>query len=498
MSNFSDLGLRDPILRAIKEGGYEQMTPIQSRAIPNIMEGKDLIGVAQTGTGKTAAFSLPLIQYLLKGEGKRKAKTARSLILAPTRELAIQISDNVRDYSKYLHLRSTIVFGGASEKPQIKAMAPGVDILIATPGRLLDLMSQGHIKLNEVEFLVLDEADRMLDMGFIRDIKKIIKELPDKRQTVLLSATMPKSVTTLANTILINPVRVEVAPAATTAEKVEQHVMMVPKSRKRDLLGHVLKDDAIKRVLIFTRTKHGANRVSEFLEKLGVTSAAIHGNKSQNARQRALADFRDGAIRALVATDVAARGIDVDGVTHVINFELPNEPDSYVHRIGRTARAGATGISYSFCDHEERAYLKDIEKNIRQSVPVFEEHPYHEEGMAAAPAGAKKDSNNRGGRPSRNARGGSPKGRAGNKTGNKTGNKNRRSGSQQASGNSQNAEGKTNTNANSRPAGNPAGRTSEKPAGKPNRKPGSRPGNRPGNKAGNQTGNRSGRKTSSV
>ncbi|WP_421782005.1 DEAD/DEAH box helicase [Kiloniella litopenaei] len=487
MSNFSDLGLRDPILRAIKEGGYEQMTPIQSRAIPNIIEGKDLIGVAQTGTGKTAAFSLPLIQYLLKGEGKRKAKTARSLILAPTRELAIQISDNVRDYSKYLHLRSTIVFGGASEKPQIKAMAPGVDILIATPGRLLDLMSQGHIKLNEVEFLVLDEADRMLDMGFIRDIKKIIKELPDKRQTVLLSATMPKSVTALANSILIDPVRVEVAPAATTAEKVEQHVMMVPKNRKRDLLAYVLKDSDIKRVLIFTRTKHGANRVSEFLEKQGITSAAIHGNKSQNARQRALNEFRDGNIRALVATDVAARGIDVDGVTHVINFELPNEPDSYVHRIGRTARAGATGISYSFCDHEERAYLKDIEKNIRQSVPVFEEHPYHDEGMAAAPAGEKKGGNNRG-RPNRKGRNGNGKNPNRNQSSNKNkaGSNNRRSGSQKASGNATN---KTQKNS----AGKAVENTAEKPTGHPNRKRAdNKPKNKQVNKQGNKPTNRSG------
>ncbi|KLN61772.1 DEAD/DEAH box helicase [Kiloniella spongiae] len=492
MSNFSDLGLRDPILRAIKEGGYEQMTPIQSRAIPNILEGKDLIGVAQTGTGKTAAFSLPLIQYLLKGEGKRKAKTARSLILAPTRELAIQISDNVRDYSKYLHLRSTIVFGGASEKPQIKAMAPGVDILIATPGRLLDLMSQGHIKLNEVEFLVLDEADRMLDMGFIRDIKKIIKELPDKRQTVLLSATMPKSVTTLANTILINPVRVEVAPAATTAEKVEQHVMMVPKSRKRDLLGHVLKDDAIKRVLIFTRTKHGANRVSEFLEKLGITSAAIHGNKSQNARQRALADFRDGAIRALVATDVAARGIDVDGVTHVINFELPNEPDSYVHRIGRTARAGATGISYSFCDHEERAYLKDIEKNIRQSVPVFEDHPYHEEGIAAAPAGSSKDGKN-GGRPNRNARNGKP-------SNGKPGNKSRRGNSSKPTGKSKPTAGRQDAKPNQDKSGQ--GKSGSKPNNNADNKSGNRannrPGNRPSNRSANKSRNRPGNKSSNA
>ncbi len=381
MNKFADHGLRAPILRAIEEGGYTTMTPIQAQAIPIILSGKDLIGVAQTGTGKTAAFSLPIIQMLLKGEGKRKPKTVRSLILAPTRELAIQIGENIRAYSKYLHLRSALVFGGASDKPQIKAMQGGVDILIATPGRLLDLMQQGHVRLGEAEFLVLDEADRMLDMGFIRDITKIVAALPKDRQTVLFSATMPKSVAKFAADILRSPKRVDVAPAATTAEKVDQHVLMVPKERKRELLAHMLKDEAIKRVIVFTRTKHGANKVAKHLDQLGITAGAIHGNKSQNARQKALKEFRDGDIRALVATDVAARGIDVDGVTHVINYELPNEPESYVHRIGRTARAGATGISYSFCDHEERSYLRDIEKIIRQQVQVLEDHPFHREGL---------------------------------------------------------------------------------------------------------------------
>ncbi len=383
MSKFTELGLRDSILRAVEEGGYEEMTPIQSQAIPTILKGKDLIGVAQTGTGKTAAFSLPIIQLLVKGEGQRIPKTARSLILAPTRELAVQIAENIRAYAKYLHFRTTLVYGGASAKPQIKALSYGVDILIATPGRLLDLMGQGHISLNKVEFLVLDEADRMLDMGFIRDIQKIVDAIPKQRQTVMFSATMPQSVERLAHNILNKPARIDVAPASTTAEKVDQHVLMVPKSRKRDLLAHVMKDTAIERVLIFTRTKHGANRVARYLDQLGISSGAIHGNKSQNARQKALNEFRSGDIRALVATDVAARGIDVDGVTHVINFELPNEPESYVHRIGRTARAGATGISLSFCDHEERAYLKDIERIIRQPVPLMEDHPFHFEGMEA-------------------------------------------------------------------------------------------------------------------
>ena len=390
MSKFADLGLRDAILRAVEEGGYTEMTPIQRRAIPNVLEGKDLIAIAQTGTGKTAAFSLPIIQMLLKGEGRRNPKVARSLILAPTRELAVQIAENIRAYTKYLHLRIALVYGGASSKPQIKSMLAGVDILIATPGRLLDLTNQRHIDLSQVEFLVLDEADRMLDMGFIRDIKKIIAYLPKKRQTVMFSATMPKTVEKLANSILHNPARVEVDPGATTAEKVKQHVLMVPKSRKRDLLVHMLKDASIKRVLIFTRTKHGANRVALHLEKRGISSGAIHGNKSQNARQKALNAFRSGQIRALVATDVAARGIDVDGVTHVINFDLPNEPESYVHRIGRTARAGATGISLSFCDHEERDYLRDIEKIIRQKVPLMVEHPFHFEGIGM-PAGDDDD-----------------------------------------------------------------------------------------------------------
>lgn len=381
MTNFADLGLRDPILRAVVEGGYETMTPIQDQAIPLVLAGKDLIAVAQTGTGKTAAFSLPIINMLARGEGKRSPKTARTLILAPTRELAVQIGENVRHYGKYMHFRSTLVYGGASAKPQIKSMERGVDVLIATPGRLLDLVNQRHINLREVEFLVLDEADRMLDMGFIRDIQKIIAMLPRDRQTLLFSATMPASVTKLAKSILRNPERVEVAPEATTAEKVDQYVLMVPKNRKRDLLANVMKDEAIKRVIIFTRTKHGANRVAKYLDQLGIASDAIHGNKSQNARQKALKAFRDGNVRALVATDVAARGIDVDDVTHVINFELPNEPESYVHRIGRTARAGATGISFSFCDHDERPYLRDIEKLIRQEITVKEDHPYHREGL---------------------------------------------------------------------------------------------------------------------
>ena len=381
MTKFADLDLRPPILRAIEEGGYETMTPIQSKAIPKVLAGNDLIAVAQTGTGKTAAFSLPIIQLLVKGEGKRKPKTARSLILAPTRELAVQIEENIRGYAKYLHYKIGLVFGGVSQKAQVKMMAPGVDILIATPGRLIDLMNQGQLKLNEVEYFVLDEADRMLDMGFIRDINKIVAALPKKRQTLFFSATMQQRVAGLAKTILTNPDRVEIAPAATTAEKVDQYVLYVPKNQKNKLLAHVLKDPTIEKAIIFTRTKHGANRVSKKLDQLGISSSAIHGNKSQNARQAALNQFRDGEIRTLVATDVAARGIDVDDITHVINFDLPNEEDSYVHRIGRTARAGKTGISLSFCDHEERKYLKDIERLICQKITIKDDHPFHIEGI---------------------------------------------------------------------------------------------------------------------
>ncbi len=377
MTDFAGLKLAQPILRAIQDEGYTTPTPIQSKSIPSLLEGRDLLGVAQTGTGKTAAFALPLLHRLSKNGKKPESRKPRALILAPTRELAGQIGDSLWTYSRHQHLRSTVVYGGASIRPQIQAMSRGVHALVATPGRLLDLMNQGHVKLDAVEYFILDEADRMLDMGFIHDVKKIVAAVPQQRQTLLFSATMPKSVQGLADGLLSDPVKVEVAPAATTAEKVEQKVMFVAKDKKRALLSSLLEDRKIKRVLIFTRTKHGADRVTRHLHQNGVQSEAIHGNKSQNARQRALKSFRTGNIRALVATDIAARGIDVEDVTHVINFDLPNEPGSYVHRIGRTARAGAEGIAISFCDHDERAYLLDIEKIIRQSVPVEEDHPYH-------------------------------------------------------------------------------------------------------------------------
>ena len=382
MTNFTGLKLAQPILRAISDEGYTIPTPIQGKAIPPLLDGRDLLGVAQTGTGKTAAFALPMLHRLADDIKKARPHQPQALILAPTRELACQIDDSVRGYSRFLGIRSTVVFGGASIRPQITTMKRGVHVLVATPGRLLDLMNQGFVRLDAVRIFIRDEADRMLDMGFIRDVRKIAAALPERRQTALFSATMPGSVQGLADGLLNDPVRVEVAPTATTVEKVEQRVLFVPKDKKRALLGDLLSDRDIEKVLIFTRTKHGANRVAQHLDRCGIRSDAIHGNKSQSARQRALKDFRAGRIRALVATDIAARGIDVEGVTHVINFELPNEPESYVHRIGRTARAGAAGIAISFCDSEERGYLRDIEKIIRQSVPVIKDHPYHTDEIA--------------------------------------------------------------------------------------------------------------------
>ncbi len=390
MTNFSGLKLAQPLLRAIADEGYTTPTPIQLKTIPALLDGNDVLGVAQTGTGKTAAFALPLLDRLSKSGEKSLRNQPRALILAPTRELAGQINDSFKSYGRDVPIRSAVVFGGVSIRPQIQALSRGVHILVATPGRLIDLMNQGHVKLDKVEVFILDEADRMLDMGFIRDVKKIAAQLPRQRQTVFFSATMPTSVQGLASSLLNNPVRVEVAPAATTAERVDQQVLFVAKDKKRALLAELLKNREIERVLIFTRTKHGADRVARHLQNGGVKSDAIHGNKSQNARQRALDGFKSGHIRALVATDIAARGIDVDGVTHVINFELPNEPESYVHRIGRTARAGATGIAISFCDHEERAYLRDIEKTIRQCVPVVEDHPYHAVDIANDPGPVKR------------------------------------------------------------------------------------------------------------
>jgi ATP-dependent RNA helicase RhlE len=377
MKDFKAMGLLPTILKAIEAQGYEKPTPIQQKAIPHLLNGSDLLGIAQTGTGKTGAFSLPIIQHLLNNPLKVQSKHTRALILTPTRELASQIEANIKSYSVDSNLKTRVVFGGVSQNPQIRAMKQGVDILIATPGRLLDLMEQGYVKYNQLEICVLDEADRMLDMGFSKDVHKIIAKLPVKKQTLLFSATMPKDISVLAKKLLKNPEKIEVTPAATTVEKIEQTINHVAKSNKILLLKSILEDESIKSVLVFTKTKHMANRVAKNLEASETAAAAIHGNKSQNQRENALKDFRDGKIRVLVATDIAARGIDVDKITHVINFDLPNVPESYVHRIGRTARAGREGVAISFCDPEEKKLLKDIEKLIKFNITVNMDHPYH-------------------------------------------------------------------------------------------------------------------------
>lgn len=377
LTNFTDLGLNPLLLKALSAEGYETPTPIQAQSIPHLLQGRDLLGVAQTGTGKTAAFALPILHRLMADRRTPPRRGCRVLVLSPTRELASQIAESFRVYGRHLPLTRTTVFGGVGMGPQIRTMAQGVDILVATPGRLLDLMSQNAIKLSDLEVFVLDEADQMLDMGFIHAIRKIVATIPAKRQSLFFSATMPADISDLAGRLLTDPVRVEVAPVATTAERIDQRVMFVEKDDKRSLLTEILRDDeSIRRVLVFTRTKHGADRVAKQLTQAGINADAIHGNKSQSQRERALLGFRQGKVRVLVATDIAARGIDVDGVSHVINFELPNVPESYVHRIGRTARAGADGMAISFCDVEERAFLRDIEKLIRQPVPVVEEHAY--------------------------------------------------------------------------------------------------------------------------
>jgi ATP-dependent RNA helicase RhlE len=368
LTDFSDLGLSAPILKALTTEGYSEPTPIQCQAIPPVLSGRDLCGIAQTGTGKTAAFALPILQLLAAIPRRAAPQTCRALVLGPTRELASQIADNVRAYGAGLPLSTAVVFGGVPIGRQRQQLARGIDILVATPGRLLDLIGSRSLSLSSVQILVLDEADRMLDLGFIHALKRIVKLLPRPRQTLLFSATMPRAISVLAEDYLDNPVKVVVAPAATTAERIDQGVVFVSSDRKRDLLATMLRDPAFARVLVFTRTKHGADRVVRHLSTTGIEAAAIHGNKSQPQRERALAGFREGQVRVLVATDIAARGIDVDSVSHVINFELPNVPEDYVHRIGRTARAGAAGIAIALCSDEERPYLRSIEKLTRCSL----------------------------------------------------------------------------------------------------------------------------------
>jgi ATP-dependent RNA helicase RhlE len=390
LTSFNDLGLSQPLLNALAAGKYTQPTPIQTQAIPPVIAGRDLLGIAQTGTGKTAAFALPILHRLLTNQRRPAPKTCRALILSPTRELASQIAEKFRAYGRETKLVVATVFGGVGMNPQIHALARGVDILVATPGRLIDHLQQNTLRLDQTEVVVLDEADQMLDLGFVHAIKRISQVLPKQRQSLFFSATMPQSIGQLAAGFLKEPVKVEVTPVATTAERVEQRVIFVEAERKRALLAEIMADPAITRALVFTRTKHGADRVARHLTNGGVPANAIHGNKSQSQRERALSDFKSGRIRVLVATDIAARGIDVSGVTHVINFELPNVPESYVHRIGRTARAGNAGQAISLCAQDERPYLRDIEKLTRQRIASTDRRG--DAKLAAATAAEPKDS----------------------------------------------------------------------------------------------------------
>jgi ATP-dependent RNA helicase RhlE len=374
--HFESLNIIEPILKSLKEEGYTTPTPIQVQAIPIVLQGTDLIGCAQTGTGKTAAFAVPILQLLSKNKSFDRKKKIRSLIVTPTRELAIQIEESFKAYGRYTGLTCTVVFGGVNQNPQTNALRSGVDILIATPGRLLDLMNQGFISLKDVEIFVLDEADRMLDMGFIHDVRKLLAALPPKRQSLFFSATMPPEIVKLAGSIVYKPVKVEVTPSASTVDIVNQFVYFIDRGNKNSLLLELLKDEKIKTALVFTRTKFGADKVVRVLKKKNITAEAIHGNKAQNARQKALSGFKAQTTRVLVATDIAARGIDVDDLEYVINFEIPNISETYVHRIGRTGRAGASGTAISFCDAEEKEYLRDIEKLITKKIQVIDDHPF--------------------------------------------------------------------------------------------------------------------------
>ena len=385
---FDALNLIDPICRAVRGEKYATPTPIQQKAIPHLLQGQDLLGCAQTGTGKTAAFALPILHLLSERRQASGSRSPRALVLTPTRELALQISDSFRVYGRHLNLKQALVFGGVSPKSQISALKRGVDILIATPGRLIDLYQQRHLRLDKIEVLVLDEADRMLDMGFLPDIKKIYAMTPKNRQSMLFSATLPDDILRLTKDFLNDPVRVSVNPPASTVDKVDQRVLFVDRENKGALLESVLQDESIEKALVFARTKHGANRIVKNLSRARIKADAIHGNKSQSARMEALERFRAGKVRVLVATDIASRGLDVEGITHVINYELPNEAESYVHRVGRTARAGAFGVALSFRDAGEKGYLRQIEKTINRTVNVVDDHPYHSESIASKRASA--------------------------------------------------------------------------------------------------------------
>jgi len=396
LTTFNEFGLAAPILRAIAEEKYVTPTPIQAQTIPLACRGRDVIGIAQTGTGKTAAFALPILNYLFNKRQRPAQKSCRVLVLSPTRELSGQIADSFRAYGRHIRpLEIALAIGGVPIKRQVRALARGAEVLVATPGRLLDLVNQRALRLDQIEVLVLDEADRMLDMGFVHDIKKIVAMLPKVRQTLFFSATMPQQIVQLAAQMLREPARVAVTPQATTAERIAQRVILTEKASKPALLAEVLRNENIDRVLVFTRTKHGADKVVRLLNKSGIAAEAIHGNKSQNQRERVLSAFRKGKLRTLIATDIAARGIDVDGVSHVVNYDLPNIPESYVHRIGRTARAGAEGVAISFCDHDERAYLRDIERLIRTTIPAIDRHT----GMRTAHPAPRHAANRKSGRP---------------------------------------------------------------------------------------------------
>lgn len=406
---FKSLHIIEPILKSLHEEGYRTPTPIQSQAIPLVLKGHDLLGVAQTGTGKTAAFAIPILQILSeqKANGREKKyqpsrKGIRCLILTPTRELAIQIDDSFKAYGRFLKLRTAVIFGGVSQGSQTNALRKGVDIVVATPGRLLDLMDQGHVHLEAIEMFVLDEADRMLDMGFVRDVQKIIEELPGNRQSLFFSATMPPAIVKLSNDILYEPIKIEVTPVSSTVDLIEQSLFFVEKGKKLALLMHVLEDLNMPTTLVFTRTKHGADNVVRTLNRNNIKAEAIHGNKAQNARQRALQNFKSGRTQVLVATDIAARGIDIDELEYVVNFEIPNVPETYVHRIGRTGRAGSAGIALSFASPDEKAYVKDVEKLIKKKIPVVYDHPFakadapHDRDADNRPAGASQGRRSRG------------------------------------------------------------------------------------------------------
>jgi ATP-dependent RNA helicase RhlE len=494
--SFQHLNLIEPLLKALDNEGYTTPTPIQQQAIPLLLQRKDLLGCAQTGTGKTAAFALPILQLLCEDAAGVTAETRqggprpiRALVLTPTRELAIQIDESFAAYGKYTGMKHLVIFGGVPQQSQVQALQRGTDILVATPGRLLDLIDQRFISLRDIRYFVLDEADRMLDMGFIHDVRKVLKMLPPKRHSLFFSATMPAEIQKLADTILVNPAKVEVTPVSSTADTIQQSLYFVEKKDKRSLLLHILKNTAIPTALVFTRTKHGADKVAQGLVRAGIRAEAIHGNKSQNARQRALLNFKSRQTRILVATDIAARGIDIDELTHVINFELPNVPETYVHRIGRTGRAGANGIALSFCDEEEREYLRDIQKLIAKPIPVVEDHPHVMHGsfsrapvMAAGsgnPSGrnaGRGQQNNGAGNPRRKGGGGQQQGMDRRPPRQQVGQVNQAGHTNQAGHDNQAAHSNELGHSNQAGHGNPIGRNNEK---QPSSPPGENGGGKP-------------------